>query len=186
MIVELTIPELDFELPPALEAGEPPEARGLARDDVRLMVSHYGDDSVRHTRFRELPRFLAPGDLLVVNTSGTLSAALPAERADGRRAALHLSTRLPAGLWSVELRRIAGASTAPSDDAARGEVLRLPGGATATLLAPLRRDEGLARLWVAELSLPMAVEPYLEDYGAPIRYGYVERAWRGARSRRSW
>ena len=29
---------LDFVLPPELEAGEPPEARGLARDEVRLMV----------------------------------------------------------------------------------------------------------------------------------------------------
>ena len=87
MTAALTFPSLDFELPPALEAGEPPEARGLARDDVRLMVSRYGNDYLEHARFRELPRFLAPGDLLVVNTSGTLNAALPAERADDRRAA---------------------------------------------------------------------------------------------------
>ena len=38
------LPALEFELPPALEASEPPEARGLARDDVRLMVSHYRND----------------------------------------------------------------------------------------------------------------------------------------------
>ena len=29
---------LDFTLPPELEATEPPEARGLARDGVRLLV----------------------------------------------------------------------------------------------------------------------------------------------------
>jgi len=40
---------LHFELPPVLEAGEPPEARGLTRDQVRLMVSHYGNDDVQHT-----------------------------------------------------------------------------------------------------------------------------------------
>jgi S-adenosylmethionine:tRNA ribosyltransferase-isomerase len=173
----LTFPTLDFELPPALEAGEPPEARGLARDDVRLMVSGYGDDRIQHARFRDLPRFLAPGDLLVVNTSGTLNAALPAERADGTRAALHLSTRLPAGLWSVELRRLAATGTAPCDDATRGELLRLPGGATVTLLAPYRRDGGPARLWVAELDLPGPLEWYLENHGAPIRYSYVARPW---------
>ncbi|HEY1014349.1 MAG TPA: S-adenosylmethionine:tRNA ribosyltransferase-isomerase, partial [Herpetosiphonaceae bacterium] len=67
---------LEFELPAALEAGEPPEARGLARDQVRLMVSRYGSDEIVHTRFRQLPEALRPGDLLVLNTSGTLNAAL--------------------------------------------------------------------------------------------------------------
>jgi S-adenosylmethionine:tRNA ribosyltransferase-isomerase len=177
MTTALTFPNLDFELPPALEAGEPPEARGLARDSVRLMVSRYGDDHVQHARFRDLPRFLRPGDLLVVNTSGTLNAALPAVRADGSRAALHLSTRLPAGLWSAELRRVGARGTEPCADATRGEVLRLPGGATATLLAPHRRDGGPARLWVTELRLPEPLEWYLEDHGSPIRYGYVAREW---------
>ena len=46
---------LDFHLPPELEAAEPPEARGMARDDVRLMVSYRADDRIAHTRFRELP-----------------------------------------------------------------------------------------------------------------------------------
>lgn len=177
MSTGLIVPNLEFELPPALEAGEPPEARGLARDDVRLMVSHYSDDSLRHARFRELPRFLRAGDLLVVNTSGTLSAALPALRADGTKAALHLSTHLPGGLWSVELRRIGPNGSEPCFDASRGEQLRLPAGATATLLAPYRRDGGLTRLWVAELCLPGPLEWYLEDHGAPIRYGYVARPW---------
>lgn len=177
MLTGLTLPTLEFELPPALEAGEPPEARGLSRDDVRLMVSTYGDDTLHHAHFRDLPRFLRAGDLLVVNTSGTLSAALDAVRPDGTRAALHLSTRLPAGLWSVELRRLGPRGTEPCRDVVRGERLRLPGGASATLLAPYRRDEGHARLWVAELDLPAPLAWYLEDHGAPIRYGYVARPW---------
>jgi S-adenosylmethionine:tRNA ribosyltransferase-isomerase len=177
MSTGLTLPTLEFELPPALEAGEPPEARGLARDDVRLMVSRYGDDAVEHARFRELPRFLRAGDLLVVNTSGTLSAAVDATRADGSRAVLHLSTRLPAGLWSVELRRAGPRGSEPCRDVVRGERLLLPGGGTATLLTPHRRDGGPARLWVAELQLPAPPEWYLEDHGAPIRYSYVARPW---------
>jgi len=67
---------LDFELPAELEAGEPPEARSLDRDEVRLMVSYKGDDQIIHTRFRDLPDFLEAGDMLVVNTSGTMNAAI--------------------------------------------------------------------------------------------------------------
>ncbi len=71
---------LEFELPPALAAGEPPEARGLGRDDVRLMVQRVSDDSILHTRFASLPDFLQAGDVLVVNTSATINAAFPAIR----------------------------------------------------------------------------------------------------------
>src|SRR5438067_11794918 len=84
---------LDFELPAELEASEPPEARGLARDDVRLMVSYRTDDRVLHARFRDLPRFLRPGDVLVINTSGTMNAALEARRAGGELPEMHRSTR---------------------------------------------------------------------------------------------
>jgi S-adenosylmethionine:tRNA ribosyltransferase-isomerase len=174
-------------LPPELEAHEPPEARGLARDDVRLMVSYRAENRVVHTRFRELPEFLRAGDLLVVNTSGTLAAALHVERADGAPLELHLSTRLPAGLWSVELRLPADAENAenpgtrPFYDAEAGETLRLPGGASCTLLAAYGREgavvKGHGRLWIAALALPEPLLDYLARYGFPIRYGYVPRAW---------
>jgi hypothetical protein len=85
----------DFELPADLEAREPPEARGLRRDGVRLLVSDLERDSIEHARFSDLPRWLSPGDLLIVNTSATLNAALSSTTADGRRLDLHLSTRLP-------------------------------------------------------------------------------------------
>ncbi|RPJ36915.1 MAG: hypothetical protein EHM21_18635, partial [Chloroflexi bacterium] len=67
---------LDFHLPPHLEASEPPEARGLSRDQVRLMVSDAACDCIVHGQFRQLPEFLQPGDLLVINTSGTQNAAV--------------------------------------------------------------------------------------------------------------
>ena len=69
---------LEFELPAELEAHEPPEARGLARDQVRLLVSHIGDDRIEHLRFTDLPDVLCPGDLLVANDSATVPAALSA------------------------------------------------------------------------------------------------------------
>src|SRR4051794_40052509 len=46
---------LSFHLPPELEAHEPPEARGLRRDGVRLLVSYRSDDRVVHATFRDLP-----------------------------------------------------------------------------------------------------------------------------------
>jgi S-adenosylmethionine:tRNA ribosyltransferase-isomerase len=167
---------LDFELPPELEAAEPPEARGLARDEVRLMVSQIACDCVSHVRFRDLPRFLGAGDLLVINTSGTLNAALDATRADGTALELHLSTHLPADLWLVEVRQPDGVATAPFREARSGETLALPGGASVTLHAPYG---GLlpARLWVATLQLPGELGAYLDQHGFPIRYGYVRERW---------
>ena len=174
------IPEgLDFELPADLGAGEPPEARGLARDEVRLMVSHRGDDRVVHAGFRDLPDFLEAGDVLVVNTSGTMNAALPATRADGSRITLHLSTHLPADLWTVELRT---ENLEPLFDGEPGETLGLPGGARASLHTPFQPENRSGgrkkrRLWVSTLDLPFNLNEYLHWYGAPIRYRYVGEEW---------
>src|SRR4029450_9749816 len=96
-----------FELPPRVEAPEPPEARGLRRDGVRLLVANRSSGLVVHSRFDELPSFLDPGDLVVVNTSATLPAALPAQRRDGQALELRLSTPSPDEVpnrWVVEVR----------------------------------------------------------------------------------
>ena len=166
---------LDFDLPAELEAGEPPEIRGFERDEVRLMVSYKGDDQIIHTRFRNLPDFLEAGDVLVVNTSGTMNAAIEAEREDSTALELHLSTHLPADLWTVELRLPTGTATAPFRHATPGETLHLPDGATATLHKPYRDDS--SRLWVSTLNMPQPLDEYLDRHGFPIRYGYVEKSW---------
>jgi len=156
---------LTFTLPPALEAHEPPEARGLRRDEVRLLVTDRGTGRIVHARFTDLPDSLAPGDLVVVNDSATLPAALRARRADGRAVPLHLSTRLPAGLWVVEPRGLR---------AQAGETLTLPGGALAHLLV---HHPGSERLWIAYLDLPAPVLDYLARHGRPIAYPYVRAEW---------
>ena len=170
---------LEFDLPPELEADAPPEARGFERDEVRLMVSYRSDDRVVHSTFRDLPDFLEAGDVLVINTSGTMNAAIGARREDGTALELHLSTRLPANLWVVEVRRPTETSTQPFRRAAVGETLRLPGGAAATLHAPYpgdARGEG-SRLWVSTLDLPEPLDEYLGRHGYPIRYEYVRESW---------
>ncbi len=176
-----------FTLPPELEAAAPPEARGLARDAVRLMVSRAQDDRIEHARFRDLSAFLEPGDLLVINTSGTRPAALPALRADGSRLWLHLSTQLPGGRWSIELRQDADKGSRPFLGAGAGEAFDLPGGARLTLIEPYRRPSapvlGGIRLWLARLEGIAGaagggdIDAYLARYGTPIRYRYVDRPW---------
>jgi S-adenosylmethionine:tRNA ribosyltransferase-isomerase len=162
---------LAFDVPERLEAAEPPEERGLARDDVRLLVASRAADDLVHARFRQLPQFLAPGDLVVVNTSATLPAAVPARRADGTELTLHLSTPMSnaqGDRWVIELRR----GDARFYAGAQGETLTLQAGASARLLAPYLSGK---RLWVARLDLPESLQRYLAGHGRPIRYRYVPR-----------
>jgi S-adenosylmethionine:tRNA ribosyltransferase-isomerase len=177
---------LEFQLSDALVAHEPPEVRGLARDQVRLMVSRMSDDTITHTRFIDFPDFLDPGDVIVVNTSATINAALDAERetlgGDIGDVVLHLSTPLSGTQWVVELRQRSAAGTSPLLDAEAGEQLRLPAGGTAILIAPYLADptaflNGNVRLWIAELTLPDHAVTYTARYGMPIRYGYVPKPW---------
>jgi S-adenosylmethionine:tRNA ribosyltransferase-isomerase len=156
-----------------LEAHEPPEARGLPRDGVRLLVSSRRKGSIVHRRFRDLPSLLAPGDLLVVNTSATLPSAVAARRADGAELELRFSTaapgRDPESYWIVELRR----GDEPFGAVEVGESLVLPAAASVRIVAPYAAP----RLWLAHLDLPQALETYLGEHGQPIRYGYVPRGW---------
>jgi S-adenosylmethionine:tRNA-ribosyltransferase-isomerase (queuine synthetase) len=157
---------LDFTLPAELEAHDPPEARGVARDGVRLLVSRRAAEEVSHGVFRDLPGLLLPGDLLVVNDTGTL----PAQVRAGRGLAVHFSTALPDGAWLVELRAIKDKISRPNGAGFPAQVIDLPGGAALTL-----QSRAGGRLWRARLSV--AVVPYLLRYGIPIRYSYVSRDW---------
>jgi S-adenosylmethionine:tRNA ribosyltransferase-isomerase len=174
---------LDFVLPEGLEAAEPP----LVRDGVRLLVA--SADGVRHARFASIGDYLAPGDLVVVNTSATLASAL-----DGKRAKtpvdVHFSSELDNGDWVVEIRP-AGRATGPVTDLSPGEVIRLDDGAALVVDRP--RPAGQARLWRARPRIetggpgvspgkhrglpPKAAHPFLARHGRPIRYAYVPRPW---------
>ena len=171
---------LDFELRPELEAHEPAEMRGSGRDDVRMIVSDRASGRVIDTHFRALPEFLRDGDLLVLNTSATLPAALVALRENGDEIALHWSTSLPGGLHVIEPRLGAPPSAGSRSPTKAGtplparasEVLTLPGGAHATLLTPYRDSQ---RLWIARLDIDVPIADYLRRWGRPIRYPYVDR-----------
>ena len=156
------------------EATEPPEARGITRDAVRMLVAYKHDLRVVHTHAHDLPQFLDDGDIVVVNTSGTLAAAVDALGEDGTPLVVHLSQRLPAELWLVELRRPNGHATEPWFDDPPGRTLRLVGGGLVHLAS---RFESSTRLWIATLELAEPVLTFLAVHGRPIRYGYVKRDW---------
>lgn len=159
-------------VPDELHARVPAEQRGpgLDRDGVRLLVSRGGE--VSHHAFVALPELLRAGDLLVVNTSPTLSAAV-----DGvighARVVVHFSTLGDDGRWAVELRDPDGRGTSRARAGGpAGTPVRLPGGARLVLEEPL--SERGERLWWARVSCADVVG-MLRERGRPIRYSYTER-----------
>jgi S-adenosylmethionine:tRNA ribosyltransferase-isomerase len=173
--VSLAIPRTRFERSPGSDATEPPEARGVDRDEVRLLVADTG--GVRHSRFAHLGGFLRPGDLLVVNNSATIAAAVDGRRGDGGQIVVHFSTALDDGTWVVELRP-PGRATGHLTDVRVGEVVDLPAGATLTVLESYPEPGGHgARLWRARLAIEGDATGYLARHGRPIRYSYVPSSW---------
>ena len=160
----------DFELPAELEAGQPPEARGLARDEVRLLVAGRGG-GMRHARFSGLGQFLRPGDVLVVNTSATLAAAIDGRRPDGTLVVVHFSTLLDDGSVLIELRP-PGRATGPVTDGQPGERIGLAAGAAAVL-----HEAESPRLWRAWVAVEGDVWSYLAMHGRPITYAYLAGSW---------
>ncbi|NGO79918.1 S-adenosylmethionine:tRNA ribosyltransferase-isomerase [Streptomyces sp. YC504] len=156
-------------VPEELSAREPAEQRGPGRDrdSVRLLVSR--GTAVSHHDFRALPALLRAGDLLIVNTSPTLAAAV-----DGRigtaRVVVHFSTRGDDGRWAVELRDPDERGTTRARAGAPG-VVTLKGGASLVLEEPL--DPSGTRLWWARVAAD--VPGLLDRYGRPIRYSYTRK-----------
>ncbi|PHN01046.1 S-adenosylmethionine:tRNA ribosyltransferase-isomerase [Flavilitoribacter nigricans] len=168
-----TISALDFELPVHLSRPLPTESRGLERDAVKLLVSKMNTDSVFHTTFAEIDRFLQAGDVLVVNTSATVPAALDIVLPTGRRGKIHLSNQISDTTWRGELREIVQGRPKRYFLGQAGAVFPLPGGGTATLLdlhSGSTTDTRHLQLWEIRLDLPLVPLPYLHRYGKPIRY----------------
>jgi S-adenosylmethionine:tRNA ribosyltransferase-isomerase len=183
-----------FRLPPELEATAPPEARGLRRDHVRLLVVDRADGSVSHHRFHELPRLLEPGDLLVVNDSRTLPASLLGHTAAGVPVEVRLAARDPGGpaapdrqaeRWAALVLGVPAGHSDPAlvptdarpaaPELAAGERLRFAGGLEATVLG--RHEEARPLVWLAFDAAGERLAEALHRAGRPVRYAYVPRAW---------
>ncbi|MBO9520308.1 MAG: S-adenosylmethionine:tRNA ribosyltransferase-isomerase [Nocardioidaceae bacterium] len=164
-----------FPAPRETTAPAPAEARGLERDQVRLLVAR--PDGVTHARFRDLADHLEAGDLVVVNDSATVAGELDAAGPYGA-AVLHLATPLDDGSWVVEVRTAPDGARAVLD-AASGAVFAA-GAVEVRLLEPYPRSGSSPtgagnRLWRAAVTGPL--EARLSSYGRPIGYGYLPRRY---------
>jgi S-adenosylmethionine:tRNA ribosyltransferase-isomerase len=166
-----------FELPDSLSAAEPPEERGLRRDQVRLLVAD--GHGLRHRRFDDLPDHLAPGDLVVFNTSATLPAAVDGALgalSGGQRVVVHFSTALDDGSWAVEVRPAEDAR-GPVTSLVSGDEVRLPDLVSLTLLTAYPdAGEPATRLWRAAVS-GEDVPALLRRHGRAITYRYLRSRW---------
>jgi len=153
-----------FDRPEHLQATAPPEKSGLNREDVRLLVTTPGGNT--HAEFNDLPEFLTPGDLLVVNENATIRASLPAEGSVGKFL-LNLSTDYGNGLWLAEPRW--SASEPGPLPLTEGETIWLPG-LIGRLVSPY---PGLKRLWFVRIQ--GNVEATLAEHGSPVPYGYLDQ-----------
>lgn len=158
---------IEFELPASSVETLPAERRGSGRDDVRLMVTHRSSGATEHLRFPDIVDRFRPGDVLVVNTSGTIPAAVDGWTTEGTRVKAHFASPFPGGLWSVEIRGFdENGATTPGPDW-DPQTLRLTGGARLRLLT---RNNASTRTWVAEVEDVSDVLGYLQEHGEPIRY----------------
>jgi S-adenosylmethionine:tRNA ribosyltransferase-isomerase len=154
-------------------APAPAEERGLARDATRLLVA--GPAGVEHARFRDLTRFLDPGDVVVVNNSATVAGQLDGYGDRRGPVVLHVAAPLDDGHWVVELRSAPDASR-PVLDADPGEELRI-GPVRLRLVEPYPRQGSPSgagnRLWRAVAEGDLAC--HAVRHGRPISYGYLDR-----------
>jgi S-adenosylmethionine:tRNA ribosyltransferase-isomerase len=171
--MDLVHDRLDFVLDPEHEAHQPREAAGGRRDDVRLLVSP-GDDEPVHTRFADLGEFVAAGDLIVVNTSATVPAAVDGRLPDGDPIVVHFSGELPGEVSLVEVRQPDAGTTSPRFLDAP-VVIDLLGAGRVELLTRFARSR---RLWIAAVALgDTGLDAFLHAHGRPIRYRHVPRDW---------
>ena len=170
----LAIPHTHFDRSPTSDATEPPEAHGVARDRVKLLVAQ--PSGISHARFADLGGYLHPGDLLVVNNSATLPAAVEGSRS-GQPITVHFSNARGDHVWVVELRP-ATTATGHLHDIRPGERVDLPDGA-ALIVHSSYPEVGVtgSRLWTSRVAIEGDVRSYLTRHGRPIHYSYVPRQW---------
>ena len=118
---DLLVTDFDFHLPEELIAQQPPAVRGASR----MLAMDRATGSVHDSMFADLPSFLRPGDLLVLNDSRVIPARLYARRT------LRREKEKPTGRIEVMLTEAASdnrwhALVRPGRKVAIGEILEFP------------------------------------------------------------
>ncbi len=156
--------DFDYDLPESFIAQEPVEPR----DSARLMVLDRATGEITHAIFRDIGRFLRPGDLLVANRTRVIPARLFARKIPtGGKVELLLLRREAPGQWQalVRGRGLTEGKRLALDDDLEAEIV-------AVLDGPVRRvrfsrplDDTLNRL--GQVPLPPYIHRPLEN---PERY----------------
>ena len=167
---------LQFNLPTHLSCPLPTEERKIARDEVRLLVTG-SNNYIQHSIFKDLALFLKKGDVLVVNTSATIAAALPVLLPGERNGKIHLSTRLDNKEWLVEIREIKGNKTIRWKEGEEDMIFHLAQNASIVLKKRFYSNKKLLDLWIAEFDTLQTVENYLQENANPIQYEKLERQY---------
>ncbi len=165
-----------FVLPPELSAKEPPERRGIRRDQVRLLVIERATGKIEHTRFDKINKYLRAGDLLVFNSSRTLPASMrgcDCSAAHGPCMEVRLAEHLPDDSWLALLLCEQGDPFGCGLRA--GMQIDFAEGLNAAVLA---RDPNIPRLWKLRFSITgTELVDLIYRLGKPIRYEYVSAPW---------
>ena len=161
-----------FTLPPELSAKEPPERRGIRRDQVRLLVIERATGKIEHTRFDKIDSYLRQKDLLVFNSSRTLPASLRGCSCGARHGPcmeVRLAEHLPDDSWLALLLCEQGD---PFGCGLReGMQIEFAEGLNAAVLA---RDANIPRLWKLHFSISgTQLVDLIYRLGKPIRYEYI-------------
>ncbi len=163
----MRLSDFDYTLPPDLIAQHPVEPR----DAARLLVVDRATGRLEHRIFRDLPEYLRPDDVLVINDTRVIPARLRAHKNTGGAVeVLLLRTAGDPGVWEVLLRpgrraRAGTRLTFPSH--LTGEVVgSAPGGVWLVRFAGDRPVLEVARE-IGEMPVPPYVHEALrrpEDY----------------------
>lgn len=146
--------DFDFDLPPASIAQEP-----APRGESRLLVlDRTGPE--RHSRVRDLPRLLRPGDLLVLNDTRVIPARLYGRSAGGGKMEILLVEPLGENEWDALVK--------PGRRARPGARFEIGEGLTAEVVE--KREDGRYLLRFSE-----PVEPHLERLGHIPLPPYIHR-----------
>lgn len=165
---------IQFDLPTSLACPQPTEQRKIARDAVRLLVTN-GNMESYHDTFNQLENYLEAGDVLVVNTSATVPSAFELTLPSGNAGKLHLSTKLNANDWLVEIRAMSGNKTVRWKKGEEGMKFKLSGGAELVLKKRFYKNQQFLDLWIAELQTEEGEMDYMQTYGQPIKYTQLDK-----------
>lgn len=152
--MSLPLSDFDYEYPESQIASSAAEPR----DSARLMVLDRAGGRIEHAIFRDLPRFLRPGDCLVVNRTKVMPCRLFGKKSTGGKADLLLVRELAPDTWAA----LASGFKA-------GQTLEFPGGMTATVEGLTEEGEYRLRFATADL------RPYLAEHGLPPLPPYIAK-----------